>query len=116
MAEISDLLGKTITKFVTSNYQSIVEFYCSDETVYVIKNIFIYLEKTFGDVNNLIDSPILQIKEIVNEFNYDINWKFYKFKTQKGEVIFSWYNLPNNNHSIDNIHNIIKNSYVDLIL
>jgi len=89
MAEISDLLGKTITKIEFEDDFSAMHFHCSNDHFYSMcdeegKN-FISLESIIGNLNNLINSPIIETKKDVID-----NYTFFSISTEKGNVAVKW--------------------------
>jgi hypothetical protein len=113
---ISVLLGKTIKKIEMVGDESIF-FYTGEDkfSPYFEMTHFqdccehVYIESIAGDLNDLIDSPILIAEESTNENaeglpnpaeNYDsFLWTFYKIATAKGYVDIRWFGASNGYYS-----------------
>lgn len=127
MAKISDLVGKTI-KGIKYNDREII-FILTDNTHYKMYHIqdcceSVRIDDINGDLNDLIDTPILVAEEVSNtdfeeefnsrfyidEYDYKIDeegnfkpesctWTFYKFATIKGYVDIRWFGESNGYYS-----------------
>ena len=130
MAEIKDLVGKTLTE-IKNDLDEII-FIVDDGIQYKMyhgqdccENVFI--DDINGDLNDLIGSPILLAEEVSNEdfenafaskfkkvedsyFNKDdegnyepesYTWTFYKLATIKGYVNIRWYGESSGYYSED---------------
>ena len=125
MANISDLIGKTLSRVTRQDDQ--INFYCTDGIAYAMyhdqdccENVSI--EDISGDLNDLVGTPILIAEEVVTleeipeqaakeekrkreegEDYYDYRdswtWTFYKFATIKGYVTIRWYGESNGYYS-----------------
>jgi hypothetical protein len=110
--DISDLIGKIITKFdIIDNEQ--ISIVTSDGSYYEIyheqdccENVSI--EDINGDIEDLKNSPIIIAEEvtsdenpigIVKEYQDSFTWTFYKFATIKGYVTIRWYGESNGYYS-----------------
>lgn len=113
LAKITDLIGKTFTsvkcvdnELIFSNAYESYEFYhdqdcCED----------VHIESIVGDLNDLVDNPILKAEESTsheNPVDFEVpqkwgqdsfTWTFYKFATIKGYVDVRWYGESNGYYS-----------------
>jgi hypothetical protein len=113
MAEIKDLIGKTITEIKNYNYK--ILFTCSDGRQYKMYHEqdcceHVQVEDICGDLNDLIGKPILKAEESISEggnpegvripeYQESFTWTFYKFATIKGYVDIRWYGESNGYYS-----------------
>jgi len=113
MAEIKDLIGKTITEIKNYNYK--ILFTCSDGRQYKMYHEqdcceHVQVEDICGDLNDLIGKPILKAEESISEgenpegvripeYQESFTWTFYKFATIKGYVDIRWYGGSNGYYS-----------------
>jgi hypothetical protein len=113
MAKFTDLLGKTI-KNITGLYleseEIIIE--CSDGKNYILYNddqsSIVEINDIIGDINDLIDSPILISEERhghllprLRNSDEGYTWTFYELATIKGSVTIRWYGSSNGYYSED---------------
>lgn len=104
--DIVELIGKTFTKVYQWDEEIIFEngqeqikmFHAQDccESVYV--------EDIVGDLQDLVDSPILTATEDTNsdnpkEYSESHTWTFYNIATIKGHVTIRWYGSSNGYYS-----------------
>lgn len=128
MAEIEDLLGKTLTE-IKNNCDELI-FIVDDGTQYKMYHSrdcceFVTIDDINGDLNDLIGTPILLAEEIsnddfatefeskfteVDEYGYkkdkegnsmpeSCTWTFYKLATVNGYVDIRWYGESNGYYS-----------------
>ncbi|HCL4455120.1 TPA: hypothetical protein N2D10_003147 [Clostridium botulinum] len=107
--EIDVLKGKTITDIkIIFDYE--IYFYCKTGEVYKMYHESeccedISLEDICGDLNDLINLPIVIAEEITNydnpkyKENDSFTWTFYKISTVKGHVTIRWYGTSNGCYS-----------------
>jgi len=126
-AQIEDLIGKTF------NYIQVVKNYGGrdkDEILFYIAGGDTYrmyhdqdccesvnIEDICGDLEDLIDRPIVMAEEITSKENPkdesdddgNFTWTFYKLATTKGYVTIRWYGSSNGYYSEEvNIERITK--------
>ena len=107
VAEISDLMGKTLTRIV-KNDDVEIKFFTTNGDVYVMYHEqdcceSVRIEEIIGDLNNLIGSPIVMAEETSNQDTPrdgdSETWTFYKIATLKGYVTIRWYGESNGYYS-----------------
>lgn len=111
MSELSELLGKTITKVTVGDNQ--ITFDVDDGSSYKMYHSqdcceSVNVEDVCGDVENLVGSPILQAEEsssndnpegVAKEYQDSFTWTFYRLATIKGTVVIRWYGESNGYYS-----------------
>lgn len=112
----AELVGKTITQIVVSgdDYRDYdkarMRFICSDGTQYLMYHSQdcceeVYIDDICGNIDNLLDSPILLAEESSrhdnpkNRWTDSNTWTFYKLATSKGYVTIRWYGESNGYYS-----------------
>jgi len=108
----NEIIGKTIKTIINECDEIIFRF--DDNIEYKMFHIqdcceYVTLEDINGELNDLIDSPLLIAEEIIciNEHASESGtWTFYKFATIKGYVTIRWYGTSNGYYS-ENV-NFIK--------
>jgi len=109
MAQISDLIGKTLTAVENENDDRIV-FTCNDGKKYIMYHDQdccegVSVDDINGDLQDLIGSPITLAEETTNsEDNMgrsldSFTWTFYKLATVKGYVDIRWLGESNGYYS-----------------
>ena len=114
MANISDILGKTLAEvrrdgddriyFSTTDGESFVMHHSQDCCEQVS------IEDVAGDLNDLVGSPITKAEEVVHDNqtpdgtperrdNDSYTWTFYHLATVKGYVTIRWYGSSNGYYS-----------------
>jgi hypothetical protein len=127
MAEIKDLIGKTLIE-IKNNGDELI--FITSDTKYKMYHSqscceWVSIDEIVGDLNDLIGSPILLAEEVCNEdfekifvasfsetsnSGYKMNkdgdflpdsftWTFYKLATIKGYVDIRWYGESNGYYS-----------------
>lgn len=107
--DISVLLGKTITKIEGEKGGEKLVFECEDGSVYGMFHEQdcceeVYLEDIVGELDDLLNSPVLMAEKVSNEGDCkwgSCTWTFYKLATIKGYVTLRWYGESNGYYSED---------------
>lgn len=124
MENFEILKGKTLVSIINvedGREPPGVYFETSDGKKYVLHHIQgccenVYVESIVGDLNDLLNTPILLAEEISHE-NIDepakseygsYTWTFYKLATIKGYVTIRWYGSSNGYYSEDVFFDEIK--------
>lgn len=106
---IEQLKGKTITS-IDKKCDELI-FTCSDEKQYIMHHEqscceSVTLDDIVGDLNDLIESPVIEAEEVSNdegakdkEYDESFTWTFYKIGTIKGSVTIKWYGTSNGYYS-----------------
>ena len=108
MANVSDLIGKTLTGIDNTGDKLI--FTCDDGTMYRMYHYqdcceSVSIDDIYGSLEDLIGLPILFAEEATSEVpgvgGYDESqtWTFYKFATANGWVDIRWYGTSNGYYS-----------------
>lgn len=111
--EFKDLLGKTFTNIEISRDEDEIIFTCSDGVKYKMYHEqdcceTVRIEDICGDINCLLNSPILMAEDISNEcenfeplspWDDSYTWTWYKLATVKGYVTIRWYGESNGYYS-----------------
>lgn len=106
--EPKELIGKTITKIDNNSDELIFE--CSDGAHYKMFHEQyccerVNLEEIIGDLEDLIDTPLLSFDEETNsdsppsEHSDSFTWTFYKLSTIKGYITLRWFGESNGYYS-----------------
>jgi len=123
-AKITDLIGQTLTKIEGGTPKDIFMILTTAEgNVYVMEHYQdccerVEIEELIGDLNDLLNSPLLDAREESNQqrpegfkHTYTSNgvvydsepdsetWTFYKFQTIKGSVTVRWCGTSNGYYS-----------------
>ena len=102
--EMKDLIGRTFTDIICENEELILKNDKECFTFYHEQDCCenVSIESITGDLNDLLNSPILVAEESSND---DPNaeesgtWTFYKLATVKGWVDIRWYGSSNGYYS-----------------
>lgn len=107
------LKDRIIKQIVRNDEEGTLRFILAEGTVYKMFHDqdcceAVYIEDICGDLEDLLDSPILQAEEVSNsedpppesEYSPDsYTWTFYKLATNKGSVTIRWYGESNGYYS-----------------
>jgi hypothetical protein len=109
------LIGKIITKITgCENNSDCIIFECSDGTKYQMYHYqdcceSVNVEDICGDVDDLLNSPVLDASEDTSgenppgfdteEYQDSFTWTFYNIRTAKGHVTIRWYGQSNGYYS-----------------
>ena len=114
-AELSEIVGKTMESVYLKGenpgeYEEMY-FLSDDGKSWVLAHCYdccenVVIEDVCGDLDDLIDSPILQAEQVSSEdpgpppgYNGSYTWTFYKFATIKGSVTVRWLGTSNGYYS-----------------
>ena len=113
--EFTDLLGKTCYKVENIENEELIFTLDSGErySLYHEQDCCegVYIEDIIGDLQDLVNSPILMAEEVVSQENPEdrnnkekyqdssFTWTFYKLATIKGYVTIRWYGESNGYYS-----------------
>lgn len=115
MADISELVGKTLT-FITpaKKGDNQIVFHCADGTKYLMYHDqdcceSVSIEDIEGELSDLVGVPIIQAEEVSNDDWDDpedlervyesCTWTFYRIATVKGYVTIRWFGESNGYYS-----------------
>lgn len=105
LVDFSELKGKTITQIIGGHWSDELFFHTSDGSEYKMYHQqdcceSVYLEDINGDLDDLLDTPILEAEESYN-YGHDESptWTFYKLGTIKGFVTLRWFGISNGYYS-----------------
>lgn len=114
-AEMSELVGKTLTAFKGGAGDDRIELVFSDGSIYVMHHSqdcceSVSVEDIIGDIGDLIGLPLLRAEEATSsdrpsdlptpEYEDESQtWTFYKLATVKGWVDIRWYGSSNGYYS-----------------
>lgn len=111
MSNISDLIGKTLTKIEKRGNDELVFSSDSGESWLMHHDQdcceAVEIEDICGDLDDLVGSPILEAEESTNRddppakvsFDDSYTWTFYKLATIKGSVTIRWFGESNGYYS-----------------
>lgn len=115
VAEFSELVGKTITKFEVDNSDDEIHISTEQGDEFVMFHDqdcceCVTVEDICGDIEDIIGSPVLVAEEVthqdenpegveVPEYQDSFTWTFYKIDTAKGGITIRWYGSSNGYYS-----------------
>lgn len=109
MNDVKQLIGRVVRKVEVNDSRDDV-YFIFDHDAYRFYHLqdcceTVALHDIFGDVNDLIDCPILEASEdFCSDWPNDVNrpccvdsytWTTYIFRTEKGTVVFRWLGQSN---------------------
>ena len=100
-----ECIGKTIVEIRGANKDSDhISFLFSDGSCFKMYHPqecceTVEVEDICGDINDLLNTPLLGAEASVNNDDESATWTFYKFRTQKGYVDIRWYGTSNGYYS-----------------
>lgn len=112
--EVKELIGKILTEINVDMEQDEIIFTCDNGDKYKMYHDqdcceSVVIDDINGDINDLIDSPILVAEELISdenqtdvdipEYQDSFTWTFYKLATIKGYVDIRWYGGSNGYYS-----------------
>lgn len=111
--QFDKLIGQTLSNIEVTEDKEEMIFTLNDGTKYKLYHYQdccedVRIEDIVGDLNDLIDSPLLQAEEVSSnelqpgqeEDPYEsFTWTFYKLATIKGSVTIRWYGSSNGYYS-----------------
>lgn len=108
LININELMGKTIKEIKVFDRnvfkEDQISFFTENEEYMMYHDREccenVYIEDIIGDMDDLLNSPILMAEEVINEStNESGTWSFYKLATTKGYVTIRWYGMSNGYYS-----------------
>jgi len=107
--EFKDLLG-LVLKSIENDEKNDTLIFRTEDRKFIMHHDqdcceSVNLEEVIGDLNDLLDQPILLAEEVTSDENpkeeYDesFTWTFYKLATNKGYVTLRWYGASNGYYS-----------------
>lgn len=106
MTNFSELIGKTIQKIDIKSDGDEISFILDSGAVYLMTHYAnccetVSIKDIDGDLDDLLNSPVLQAEEASSDDNNDYeSWTFYRIHTAKGTVVISWEGSSNGYYSM----------------
>ena len=109
--KFNELVNKTIFDISINRENDEIVFSCTDDTMYLMYHETdccetVTIEDICGDIQDLINSPVIQAFETTNsdnpkhkEYEDSFLWTFYTITTIKGTVTLRWYGESNGYYS-----------------
>ena len=99
VCDISELVGKTVRYITGVAGDQEITFRMTDDSQYQMRHNqnsceSVRVDEIIGDLQDLIDSPILQAEVVIQKDAVTpdlITWTFYKLATTKGFVTIFWH-------------------------
>lgn len=111
--DFKDLTGKILTHITVDDNKEKIYFTDSEGSMYLMYHSQdccerVYVEDICGELDSLLNNPILLAEEICStenppdisiEYQDSFTWTFYKLSTIKGSVTIRWYGESNGYYS-----------------
>lgn len=126
--DIEILKDKIISEIVINKNRDEIIFWCSDGDMFIMKHQQdccenVYIEDIDGDLDWLVNTPILKAEEVTNsedkfgkELYESFTWTFYKFATIRGYITIRWLGESNGYYSEEVNFYKLENYYKKEIL
>lgn len=113
-AEVSDLVGATLTAINKNDNDETLEFISDTGHTWLMGHNqdcceSVTIDDIIGDLADLLNTPIVSAEECSNEApetakeseypDESFTWTFYRFRTIKGTVTIKWYGTSNGYYS-----------------
>lgn len=108
-AQIDELVGITLRQIIVNDDENGITFVSASSGTWQMRHDqdcceHVRIEEVIGDLDDLVDSPILDARVESNSDNPPINadswtWTFYILRTQKGTVTLRWLGESNGYYS-----------------
>jgi hypothetical protein len=119
LINVDFFLGKTIKHITTNsadgNVNELIFTFDNDEQVIMFHESdcceIVYLYDIVGELDDLVNSPILMAEEVSNtNESRELSWTYYKLATVQGYVTLSWRGESNGYYTMDvNLYLIEEN-------
>lgn len=107
--DFDSLKGEIFRKIEVDDKKEFIKLHCDDDKFYTLEHYqdcceSVFLEDVCGNINDLLDTPILLANEVTSRDNPKGNpesftWTFYTLSTIKGTITLRWYGESNGYYS-----------------